>query len=326
MTTSQQLKALLQSYVEDDRNQFLAISLQMAAAEARKGHTTIARELKALVDQARGNIRATEPVQLAQPRGDLADLLTLSYPQERLGDLVIHQSLLAQFDRILREQRQSALIKNHGLSPRRKLLLSGPPGTGKTLASRVFAGELGLPLFVVRMDSVVTKFMGETSGKLRQIFNAISNRRGVYLFDEFDSIGADRDRDNEVGEMRRVLNTFLQLVEHDHSDSLIVAATNHASILDTALFRRFDDVLFFERPDDQAVLELIKRRLGNYLPKRTKCSALVDAARGLSHSDISSACNDAVKDAIVQSHKAVSLEVLKESFDHRSRLHVGRKR
>lgn len=325
MTTSQQLKALLQSYVEDDRDQFLSITLQMAAAEARRGHTTVARELKALVDQARGGSRATEPVQLAQPRGELADLLLLSYPQERLADLVIRDELLTQFHRILREQRQSALIKDHGLSPRRKLLLAGPPGTGKTLASRVFAGELGLPLFVVRMDSIVTKFMGETSGKLRQVFGAISNRRGVYLFDEFDSIGADRGRDNEVGEMRRVLNTFLQLVEHDHSDSLIVAATNHASILDTALFRRFDDVLFFERPDELEAAELIRRRLGNFIPKRVKLVSLAESARGLSHSEISSACHDAVKDALVQAHKSASLDVLKYSFEHRRKLHAGRK-
>ena len=321
MATSQQLKALLQSYMENDREQFLSVALQMAAAEARKGHTTVARELKDLVDQVRDKRpRATDPVPLARPRGELADLLSQSYPQERLADLVIRGDLLTQLHRVLREQRQAVAIKEHGLVPRRKLLLAGPPGTGKTLTARVLAGEIGIPLFVVRMDAIVTKFMGETSAKLRQVFDAFADRRGVYLFDEFDGIGAERGRDNEVGEMRRVLNTFLQLVEHDHSDSLIIAATNHVSVLDQALFRRFDDVLMFERPNDAEIAELIKRRLARFAPKSRNYTKLIGAASGLSHSEITSACNDAVKDAIVHGENCASLQVLESALTHRSRL------
>ena len=116
-------------------------------------------------------------------------------------------------------------ILDHGLSPRRKLLLVGPPGTGKTLTASVLAGELGLPLLEVRLDGLITRFMGETAAKLRQIFDATDQTRGVYFFDEFDAIGSERAIANDVGEIRRVLNSFLQMIEQDRSHSMVIAAT-----------------------------------------------------------------------------------------------------
>ena len=132
------------------------------------------------------------------------------------------------------------------------VLLMGPPGTGKSTTSKVLAGELHLPLFVVRFEALITRFKGETAAKLRLIFDAMQNTRGVYLFDEFDAIGAQRALLNDTGEIRRVLNSFLQFLEEEDSLSLLVAATNHVELLDRALFRRFDDVLRF-RPRDQHV-------------------------------------------------------------------------
>ena len=169
----------------------------------------------------------------------------LSYPQSRLSDMVLDQSIEDSLNRIIKEQRFFGKIKQHGLSPRRKLLLVGPPGTGKTMTASALAGELGVPLFSVRLDSLITKFMGETAAKLRQIFDAISNVRGIYFFDEFDAIGSQRGQANDVGEIRRVLNSFLQMLEHDNSNSVIIAATNHPEALDYALFRRFDDMIQF---------------------------------------------------------------------------------
>ena len=319
MATSDQLRALLQSYVADDREQFLSIALQLAAGEARKGHTTVARDLKALVDAARTNV-SRRPVPIGRPKGDLADLLTIAYPHERLGDLVLSDQLMAQIRRVLLEQRQVAAIRSHGLHARRKLLLAGPPGTGKTLCARAIAGELGLPLFVVRMDAIVTKFMGETSAKLRHVFDAVADRRGVYLFDEFDSIGVERGRENDVGEMRRVLNTFLQLLDNDHSDSLVIAATNHLASLDSALFRRFDDVLLFELPSTNAIAELVRQRLSSFAPPDLCAEHLAIEALGLSHAEVSRACQDAVKDAIVFGRTMVDVSDVRAALRHQSRL------
>ena len=116
------------------------------------------------------------------------------------------------------------------------------------MTAAAVAGELGLPLFSIQLDGLITKYMGETAAKLRVVFDAIQATRGVYLFDEFDALGGERGSKNDVGEIRRVLNSFLQFLEQDESDSLVLGATNHAGLLDRALFRRFDAVLEYALP------------------------------------------------------------------------------
>ena len=157
----------------------------------------------------------------------------------------------------------------------------GPPGTGKTLTASVLAGELGLPLLQVRLDGLITKFMGETAAKLRQVFDATGKTRGVYFFDEFDAIGSQRGLANDVGEIRRVLNSFLQMIEQDRSHSLVIAATNHPDLLDTALFRRFDDVLHYDLPDQTQIAALLKARLSGSTLERVRWANLAQAAAGL---------------------------------------------
>src|SRR5690625_3789115 len=218
MANANQLKALLQSHIEGDDSRFYSVAMQVAAREAKRGHGKLAEELRSLVDQAKANRSVTpskSATPISKPRGELADLLTVSYPKARLTDMVLHTELEQQLERIILEQRHAAEILSHGLQPRRKLLLVGPPGTGKTMTASVLAGELGLPLFEVRLDGLITKFMGETAAKLRQIFDSTQHTRGVYFFDEFDAIGSQRGLSNDVGEVRRILNSFLQMIEQD---------------------------------------------------------------------------------------------------------------
>lgn len=186
----------------------------------------------------------------------MADLVAASYPKTRLSDMVLPDAAKQSLERVVTEYREQPKLRSHGLSARRKLLLIGPPGSGKTMTASTLAGELKLPLLSVRLDGLITKFLGESAAKLRQVFDAMSPTWGVYLFDEFDAIGSDRTRPNEVGEMRRVLNSFLQFLEADESDSLILAATNNENVLDPALFRRFDDVIRYMLPSPEEAQEL----------------------------------------------------------------------
>jgi len=172
----------------------------------------------------------------------------------------------------------------------------------------------------------VTKFMGETAAKLRQIFDLIQRENGVYLFDEFDAIGGERSLDNDVGEMRRVLNAFLQFIEHDTSDSLIVAATNSPRLLDRALFRRFDDVLYYDIPDEGARRRLIGNVLGQFLSPRFGWLGVVQKSEGLSHAEIAHSCRDAVKQTILSDQKAVTTALLSEMLDERQATHVRDKK
>ena len=167
-----------------------------------------------------------------------------------------------------------------------------------------------MPLYVIQLDKIVTKFMGETSAKLRLVFEGMRDRKGVYLFDEFDTIGGERAKDNDVGEMRRVLNSFLQFIENDPSDSLIVCATNNPGLLDQALFRRFDDVLSYELPDADSAKELIRNRLATFISSKFSVAKIGKATVGMSHADITRACDDSIKTAILSDKTKVSSEML----------------
>ncbi len=322
MASANQLKALLQSHLEGDESQFFSVAMQVAAHEAKLGHGKLAEELRALIDSAKAkrgpslhaDRRATP---ISQPRGELANLLTVTYPKTRLVDMILDERLSAQLDRVIREQRHAAKILTNGLNPRRKLLLMGPPGTGKTMTASALAGELGLPLCQVRLDGLITKFMGETAAKLRQIFQATDKTRGVYFFDEFDAIGSQRGLSNDVGEIRRVLNSFLQMIETDESHSLIVAATNHAEILDHALFRRFDDVLHYDLPDEKSIAQLLKVRLGHIVSKGSSWKRMADKAKGLSHAEITRAGNEVLKEALMEQREKIAENIIGRTLEER---------
>ena len=161
MASASQLKALLQSYVEGDDDRFLSVAMQVAAHEARLGHGKLATELRETIDEAKRRRGAAPVVSISQPRGELGNLLQVSHPKARASDLILEPRLSDQIARVIKEQRKATRILEQGLSPRRKLLLVGPPGTGKTLTASVLAGELGLPLLEVRLDGLITRFMGK---------------------------------------------------------------------------------------------------------------------------------------------------------------------
>jgi SpoVK/Ycf46/Vps4 family AAA+-type ATPase len=302
MASSDQIRALFKTHLEGDDARFLAIAMQVAAAEARKGHGKFATELRAMIDAAKATpFRKPEKaaIPINQPRGELTDLLAVDYPKVRLADMILQPDLLGRLERILKEQRHIDRIKGHGLNPRQKLLLTGPPGSGKTLTASVLAGELGIPLFTVRLDGLITKYLGETTAKLRLIFDAVENTRAVYFFDEFDSIGAHRGMTQDVGEIRRVLNSFLMYIEQVKSSSLILAATNQGKDLDYALFRRFDDILEYHLPDRKLIARMLKTKVQGFHEKSFDWDPPVKTAEGLSFAEISKACEEALKEMIL---------------------------
>lgn len=319
MATSQQLKALLRSHIEGDDAQFYSVAMQLAAHEAKSGHGQLAVEIRDLIDQAKKNRHKQElsVVPLVKPKGELSELLTVSYPKQRFSDIILSTPIRDRLERLIKEHRQTHKLRANNLSPRKKLLLVGPPGTGKTMTASVLAGELGLPLFVVRLDGLMTKFMGETAAKLRLIFDAIQQSRGVYLFDEFDSIGSHRGIGNDVGEIRRVLNSFLVMLEEDKSDSLLIAATNHIDLLDHALFRRFDDVIEYTLPTEKEVVTIIKNRLAPTAKGRFSWKQLTETAKNLSFSEITRACDDAIKDSLINEKEKISQADLLKALEER---------
>lgn len=312
MATAQQLKSLIKSHFEESEGRFITLALQIAAHEAKLGHMGLANDIRGLIDTSKPMVRQLKPL-----NRELEDLIIEVEGNDKLSELIVSDALKARLEKILNEYRNSSKLSKYGLENRRKILLSGPPGTGKTMTASIISRELNIPLYIILMDKVITKFMGESSAKLRTIFNHISSNKAIYLFDEFDAIGGERGKDNDVGEMRRVVNSFLKFIEMDDSESIIIAATNNLKLLDEALFRRFDDVLLYNRPNESEIKSLINNRLSNF-KGNVNIKNILTYCEGLSHAEISKACLDAIKEAILSNSLKVSEEVLIESLKDRT--------
>jgi len=319
MATAEQLKSLIKSHFSNEQERFYTIALQLAAHEAKKGHIALAHSIRELIDLER---KKGGPKILRFPQ-DLKGLVLPEKPETSKNELVINSELKERINLVIQEYKQQSKLKSFGLTHRRKIMLIGPPGTGKTMTAKVLAYELHLPLYIIQVDKLVTKFMGETSAKLRQIFDLIEKEHGVYLFDEFDAIGGERSLDNDVGEMRRVLNSFLQFIELDSSDSLIVAATNNPKLLDKALFRRFDDVLYYDYPSEEEVKKLVLNTLGNFKPSKIEWKPVLNKTKLLSHAEIVLACTDAIKKSILGNKKKTTTKVIVEMLEQRVKANKG---
>ena len=305
MATADQIKSLIKAYIEHNDDRFKTVVLQIAAHEAKAGHDNLARELKQQIDKISKNKSSIIQFTTINP------MFELSIPSHDLSELIVSEEINDKIQRILSEYRSRNKLHSYGLVNRRKILLEGAPGTGKTLTASIIASELSLPLYVVQMDKLVSKFMGETSTKLRQVFDCISSTTGVYLFDEFDAIGADRSLDNEVGEMRRILNSLLQFIEQDSSESIIIAATNNQKLLDQALFRRFDDILHYALPNENEIKRLFEYKLKSFDSSIRITEKIIKHANGLSHAEITRVCDDVIKHSILDDIKITTPHIIK---------------
>lgn len=320
MSNAKQILAMIRSRAEGDEESFYSIALQVAAAEARQGRRQTAEELRAEVDKARARTSrgASVPIQFSSPRGSVEGLLELRTPRFKLKDVVLDERLLERFSDVLRQQRKREWLREHGRTPTRRVLFVGPPGSGKTMSAEALAGELNLPLFVIRLEGLITRYMGETASKLRLIFDESNKRRGVYLFDEFDAVGGHRTSTNDVAEMRRVLNSFLQFMEESNStDSVVICSTNHPSLLDRALLRRYDQVLEFDAPTQAQIRKLVTANLAPLKAPRLVWKKILPIAEGLSQAEIVRAVDDTVKDAILDERNIVSTDDLAERLQAR---------
>ena len=323
MAAAEQIKSLIKSFGDGNESRFFATAMQIAASEARKGHTTFAQELKNLIERAkkgRSNsfLDGAKTISISKPKRELNELIEVFQPKIKLNDMVLDKQVRESLDRVIEEQRKGELLRQHNLTPKRKLLLTGISGCGKTMTAQALAGELGLTVFIIRLDGLMSKFMGESIAKLRMIFDAMEDHRGVYLFDEFDSIGVQRDQGQDVGEIKRVLNSFLINIEKDQSNSIIIAATNLPESLDKALFRRFDDIIRYPLPEIGEIKKVLKKNLSGFsLSKRISLDKIAKEAIGLSYSDIVRACEEAIKEMIIMGESKVPVSSLLTSLEKR---------
>jgi SpoVK/Ycf46/Vps4 family AAA+-type ATPase len=309
MSQNDRIIALLNAHYQNDSEGFNTVALQIAAAEARSGHNVVAQEIRKIVDKNRATGKV---IRMSFMNTALSDSVVEEQNFYTLDDLVVADKIRARIERTILEYQERELLERNGLQNRSRLLFGGPSGTGKTMTASVIANETGLPLYVVQLEKIVSRFLGTTSAKLAELFEAINIYPGVYLFDEFDAIGTERERDNEVGEMRRILNSFLKLTEQPMKRSIVIAATNDMKVLDKALFRRFDDVVQFALPTHDEIVALLQKKLEKRIAANT-IENLASSLGGCNHAVICAVCDDAIKTSIL-TNKPLTKQMLLDSL------------
>lgn len=320
MSSSPELiRRLLNAHYRGDEDGFRALAIEAMEHERKLNHHVIAADIEKLLTSFGGGANHRREVsRLSQTNGSLpkdkernASLLELSDPRKTLDDLILIEQLRSELDRIVHERLHADVLRSHGIAPLSKLLFCGPPGCGKSVAAQAIASALMLPLATVRFDAVVSSYLGETAANLRKVFDYARTHPVVLFFDEFDAIGKHRTSADEHGELKRVVNSFLQLLDGFHADTLTIAATNHQGLLDSALWRRFDEILLFGRPkSDQA--ETLLSRLFHQMPvaKPVRLAKVAEMLTGASHADFERVALDAIKQTILRNESVVSESVL----------------
>jgi SpoVK/Ycf46/Vps4 family AAA+-type ATPase len=238
-------------------------------------------------------------------------LLELVEPQRDVEDLIVGPENYQALAEIIDEVRRGEELRRYGLSPRSKLLFCGPPGCGKTLCAEILARELRLPLLVARLDGIITTFLGETASNLRRVFDATVQLPAVLFLDEFDALARARTDAMEHNEIRRVVNSLLMMIDRFAGKGLLIAATNLESSIDYAAWRRFDEVLLFERPTLQQIKDTLRLKTRNY-PLDFEISDYAGRLEGMSFAEIERICLTSIKRSVLARRAGVPAQM----FEH----------
>ncbi len=307
MATSDHIRALLRAFTKRDDPAFLDAAKELIAEEQQKGHKLLAEDLSRILhngDPRPSTCPVPSDVPMDKERGlPLAHVERPDYGWDRL---VLNDRVEFTLKGIVEEFRKREVFSSYGIGPKRKLLFFGPPGCGKTITARVIAGVLDLPLLYVRFDSVVSSYLGETAANLRKVFDYAQRGHWVVLFDEFDAIGKARDNHFEHGELKRVVNTLLQLMDGFTGDSLLIAATNHHKLLDKAIWRRFDEICCFDYPTVKERAKLLLRFLAGFHHPGIDAGHLARRMTRMTGDDIERVCIDSIKMAIMDGRSELS--------------------
>jgi SpoVK/Ycf46/Vps4 family AAA+-type ATPase len=329
MPRGELLKKLFHSYSQGDAESFDEVAKEIIRDEESKNNRVLANALRRNLESAqrpltlpeRAGEKGSSSRKLAVipiERDKQLPLVDTIQPERRASDLILNRNNQRLLHSLLSEFRQRDVLGAHGLRARSRLLFCGPPGCGKTLCAEVFAHEVRLPLLVASMDTLVSSLLGETASNLRKIFDFASSQPVVLLLDEFDAIARLRDDETLNGELRRVVNSLLMLIEQFRGLGFVIAATNHERQLDSAVWRRFDEVIFFEKPAKLDIIRLVSLKLRNFNAD-FEAASVADFLGGFSHAEIERVCLNAIRRAVLNQRSTVSKRRFLESVALESR-------
>ncbi|ABA23110.1 AAA ATPase, central region [Trichormus variabilis ATCC 29413] len=318
MARGEILRKLFKSFSRNEREEFLAAAQELIEEERNKNHILLARDLEKLLQNGNGY---TKPLasnlapwhQFPEPPKDkdtgLA-LLDVKRFDLTWDNIVLSEKIFDILQEIVLENRKQDILAAYNLKPKNKLLFCGPPGCGKTQTAKVLSSVLSLPLVYVNLTAVFSSYLGETATNLQKIFTYIEKGEWLVLFDEFDAIARDRDNLNEHGEVKRLVNSLLQLIDNATNQSIFVAATNHEKLLDSAVWRRFDEVIFFDNPTLELRTALLSRYLSGIRYTAINLSTFAERLENATGADIERICSDAIKAVILRGERTLRADDL----------------
>lgn len=315
MASGDLLRQLFRGYAKRDDTTFRTAANAIIQEERAKNHRLLADDLeKILLNGSKPSgeryvANSMSEIPKDRERGfPLLDLAAFTHDWNRI---VLPAKITEILKQIVKENYKRDILAASGLKPKQKILFYGPPGCGKTLAAQVIAGVLGYPLITVRFDAIVSSYLGETAANLRRVFEFIERGQWVVLFDEFDAIGKDRNNAFEHGELKRVVNTLLQLMDAFRGESLLIAATNHEGLLDNAIWRRFETVVPFSLPSEQERLLLLRLFLRGFDCSHLNLKLVAHNLRDATGADIEWVTVEAARRAVLDGRYGL----LKEDMD-----------
>lgn len=318
MSSGRTLRQLIKSGSSGDIEAFRRVTEEVIREEREKQHHLLANDLEKIL-YGRPIVaplslrRLSETVPTDRERG--LPLLEIKEAVRSLDDVILSDENRTLIESILLEHRRAEVLQSYGLRPVDRLLFYGPPGCGKTLTAEVLATELSRPLGMVRIDSLISSFLGETAANLRKVFDFAQATPMVLLFDEFDAVAKERSDQSEHGELKRVVNAVLQMMDNCETQSVLIAATNHEAILDSAVWRRFEEVLMFALPTSGQLQHLLEMKLRgvrrDFDPRSTK---ITSSFKGLSHADVERVLRHAIKDMILQGQEFLQVQHLENAL------------
>ena len=318
MASAKLLRNLVKTGSEGNQEGFQRASEQLIQEERLKNHHLLANDLERILYGRKNTVTPLHSApndHLPKDKERGLPLVQIKEPVRRLEDAVLSDENTSLLDELLQEYHRAGILKSHGLYPADKLLFCGPPGCGKTLTTEVLASELSLPLAIVRIDSVVSSFLGETAANLRQVFDFSAAMPMVVLFDEFDALAKERADQADHGELKRVVNAFLQMLDAYKGKSILVAATNHEKILDSAVWRRFDEVLVFNPPNLEQLRQLLSVKLrGLRREFEVEDAQITGLFKGMSHADVERVLRRAAKDMVLSGKEFLDERHLKAAI------------
>lgn len=322
MASGKLLRQLFKGVAQGNEQSFHNAAEQIIQEERAKHHHLLANDLQRILqsgvpDLTGDSLRtiSVRPSDIPHDTEKGLPLLEVRVPCRFLGDVVLSDHNKSILEEVILEQDREEVLRSNGLRPKSKLLFCGPPGCGKSLSAEVLAGELQLELAVIRFDAVVSSYLGETAANLRKVFNFLEKGRFVALFDEFDAIAKERDDESEHGELKRVVNSFLQMFDSYRGRSILIAATNHEGMLDRALWRRFDEISYLDRPNLEQIRSLLELKLRSSefdLPMDSR--NFLQNMEGFSHADIERVVIQAIKQTILKGRKSVDKDIFGEAL------------